>query len=218
MNDRYRVAVAQNGHKGIKTARLNVSVGQEYHEGNKMDAMCDWLNRNFDKIVINVCDTLQRHNIEASGIEPDRAYRMAKANGDQWLERNKTYIGKIKHAKIIRWHEWMRDPKWDHSTEMIGDLIHTDQNFCQLLDNVLSDFWEKRAPKNDSLKNKFFIHSRRYILEETVCSVVASQLDVVDVYPGTFLPLFDYLKSQGIPTIENMTRINFKRRKQVKFG
>lgn len=213
MTSVYRIAVAENEHKGIDTARINISVGQEYHEGEKMMALAEWLDRNFSKTIVNVCDTLQRHNHRSMGIDSKNAYRMALAAGNQWIDRNSRTIETIQNAEIIRWNQWLYHPDWKNAEQVIDCLKESDHQFVSILNDTVNAFWERKKNKSESLKSTFEYYSKKYLLEESVCSVLASDKNIVDIYPGTFLPLFSYMRQKQIPTLQNMTRVNFKRRK-----
>ena len=45
---------------------LHISVGQEYHEGEKLIATMDLINETFRSCTIMLCDTLQRHTLKLS--------------------------------------------------------------------------------------------------------------------------------------------------------
>src|SRR5688572_6281343 len=74
------------GWHAYDVARLPISVGQSYHEGEKFKATLRWLQPRFKKIVICVNDTLQRHNF--SNISDNEAFFKAEAAGREWIERN----------------------------------------------------------------------------------------------------------------------------------
>ena len=50
------------GWNAFDTARLQISVGQPYHEGDKLAATADWVRHRFGRVIVCVNDTLQRFN------------------------------------------------------------------------------------------------------------------------------------------------------------
>ena len=71
------------GWRAFERVRLLISVGQPYHEGNKLRAVVDWINRNpsIQEVHVSVNDFLQRHNLIGAGIAAERAGAMSIAEG-----------------------------------------------------------------------------------------------------------------------------------------
>jgi hypothetical protein len=55
------------GWRAFDRVRLMISVGQPYHEGKRLQAVIDWVNRNPEirHVHVSVNDLLQRHNYMA---------------------------------------------------------------------------------------------------------------------------------------------------------
>ena len=91
-----------------KTARLHISMGNPKQDGEKLQAMTEWLSHRFDKVILIVSDTLQRHNIAFEcGISPEKAWGAASMQGRDWLERNKWAIELISQPVVTLWNEWL---------------------------------------------------------------------------------------------------------------
>src|SRR4051794_14707125 len=97
------------GWRSFARVRLMVSVGQEYHEGRKLAATVDWINRNpgIGAVHVSVNDYLQRHNALALGVPPAEAGRRALAEGSLWIARNADTLAEIRApVEITRWQDW----------------------------------------------------------------------------------------------------------------
>ena len=87
--------------------RLLISVGQPYHEGGKLKAVVEWINRNpsIREVHVSVNDFLQRHNLIAAGVAEGRAGEIALAEGALWIARNQNTLDAIGDARLCltRW-------------------------------------------------------------------------------------------------------------------
>jgi hypothetical protein len=64
------------------TVRLEISVGQQYHEGQKMAATLAWARTRFRGVAVLVNDTLQRFNLMFDkGLSEAEAFRRTQADG-----------------------------------------------------------------------------------------------------------------------------------------
>ena len=215
MSSMYKVTASRNERKDIQTARLNISVGQPYHEGEKFLSLCEWVSRHFNKCVVNMCDSLQRHNLEAMNISSKQAHSMALANGDAWIERNRNAIESLPNVSIVRWDDWRKGAYWDYAVERANHLYEGDLDFRDIVDGTAQKFISKRDFNSQAELENATLYSKRYIMEEVAFALVSSFDDVADIYPGTYLPAFDYMRDNGIPAPQSMTSVSFKRKKQT---
>lgn len=214
MSSIYRITLPRNERHGFNKARLNISVGQDYHEGEKFLAQTEWVARHFNECVINICDTLQRHNLEASGIHPIQAQKMALINGKGWLERNNNAIRLLPKPTIIHWDKWLSHPEWEQATQTIEGAYHHNPTFKKIADETAESFLKRREFHSNKELKIAHDYSLRYILEEAAFAQISSYQDVADIYPGTFPPIFDYMREIGMTAPVSMTSIGFKRRTQ----
>ncbi len=217
MSLKYRVRITKNELENFSHARLQISVGQPYHEDEKFLATTTWMAANsFDKISINLCDTLQRHNLVYHGYSPFTAFDKALAAGEEWMDRNKEALSFLPNANITRWENWKKDVSWPSLMEKTNQMYGTDPRFYKLVEESVEAFWERRRGKEgypEERKNDFFSASRNYILEEIAVSMIMSADDIAEIYPGTFpLPLY-YLRENNIPAPLSMTTIAFMKKK-----
>lgn len=213
MSSMYKVTVPRNERGNRTIGRLNVSIGQDYHEGKKLAATIGWMGRHFNRVVINLCDTLQRHNLEGAGLSPQSAHRMALANGNQWLDRNQGTIDCLPDYTVTRWDDWRDRTDWAAAHDTIMALYNNDPNFKRVADTTAHDFLARRTFANDTARGLAYEQSLKYILEEATFALVSSDPKIAEIYPGTFPPIFDYMRDHGLNAPQSMTGIAFKRRK-----
>lgn len=91
-----------------KVCSLNISMSNENQTGEKLLAIVKWVNENFDHCIINVSDSLQRHNLLSQGFTKEVAYQKAIYLGNVWLAENDKALKTIKTPhEIRRWDEWL---------------------------------------------------------------------------------------------------------------
>jgi hypothetical protein len=107
----YKAKVVRSGNwQRYRVARMGISVGQPYHEGDKFRAACEWVSSRFDHVQIMVADTLQRHNMPGGDTRWNRL--LAEQAGDAWLARNQSSIDLISNQEILRWDDLLADPAY----------------------------------------------------------------------------------------------------------
>lgn len=150
------------------------------------------------------------------GFPENRAREMATRGGDEWIERNRNAIDLLPNVTIIRWEDWRKKPEWPKAVEETNRLYNEDSEFRRIVDETALIFWERKSPRVEADKEKSLEHSRRYILEEVAFALISSFQNIADIYPGTFPPIFDYMRSKNIPAPVSMTSVTFRRRPGMK--
>jgi tRNA-dependent cyclodipeptide synthase len=201
------------------TARFQISVGQEYHEGDKFKAMAHWGRDRFEKIYFCVNDSLQRFNIMfENSLTEDLANSQALEKGDQWINRNMPVIKGIPQAQILRWDELRTRESYSKGHLKTQWLYTNNKEFRQAIDLNIADIWNRRRQLSPTLYSEdkfdeFKGLSKRYLLEEmTIFSQMYESEDAIDVYPGTTLfaaTLFQGRKVEGAP--EGLGKGHFSR-------
>ncbi len=200
------------------TVRLEISVGQPYHEGGKLKAATDWAKENFKNKVLILGDAPQRYNMMfTQGISEDEAYKLSLKTGDEWLERNKEFLNDI---KITRWDEWKAHADYKETYKQVIKIYNTNKQFYTALQNAISEIWIRRyIDKYD--KKAFFAMSEEYLLEETsVFAVAYYTIGGISAYPGDFLELWEmFIEAEGEETPKGLknahcTRLCFQRKKK----
>lgn len=201
----YKAKVLRGGGFGrFDTCRMGISVGQPYHEGPKLQAAFEWAAPRFNRIVVSMADTLQRHNIG----EP-MAYALAREAGDAWLERNAGIIA-MYQPTIQRWDEWISHPLYRTARNHVGAMYNSNAGFREDINRAALAFQEKRGTPVEKSKN--------YLLEETAVFAIQQQCEpAADVYPGT-MDIWQRFKTDPTPDAlqglraRHFTRIGFERR------
>lgn len=206
-------------------AVLLISVGQGYHEGEKLEAAINLINRTkFKECFIALGDAIQRHNIlvERPDMTPEEAHKVANILGDEWLERNKPIYSKLQVPyKIFRWDHWLTTEEYLTSRKTIDHLYKTNElvreNFLQSADKFLHRY-EKRIPKTQKIDlQKVLDISIDYLQEE--CTIIMSMwikegYDFI-IYPSNMLGVIsithDTLVKPFYPNILNWLPLRFKR-------
>ena len=143
---------------------LLVSVGAEYHEGEKFGATVDLLNRSeFGHVTVAVADTLQRHNLE---VPSARAYDRSRRLGDQWVARNRPLLDLLTaETDILRWDDALVDPRYPRALSDVRAAYTSNTRYRQAIDSTIDRFVARRdgeAGDIDDVRHRCLT----YLLEE----------------------------------------------------
>ncbi|MCC3769353.1 tRNA-dependent cyclodipeptide synthase [Streptomyces sp. UNOC14_S4] len=155
---------------GTRTILL-VSVGQRYHEGDKLRATVELINRSgFGQVTIAVADTLQRTNYLS--LSHEDAYAKALQEGEDWLERNeKTLGGLTVPHDVLRWDEALSDADYPEFRARIEDAYANNPAYQQAVNATIGKFIDRltaRDPEADT--DKAFRNCLAYLIEE--CPII----------------------------------------------
>lgn len=208
------------GYNDYKAARFHISVGQSYHENGKFSAAMDWATENFDKVIICVNDTLQRHNLIFEGKSPKEAFNEAKDLGSEWVERNTPYISaamqKADNVEVVRWETWHKHPDFELELIKVNNLYETNSTIKKEIDDEALSFWKRRKKinslTNDFEQSKFLEHSVEYLKEE--CAIFSIMFrekpPAADIYPGSSLLPCRLFKDNPSGSTHGFTKIEFR--------
>ncbi|MEO9804780.1 MAG: tRNA-dependent cyclodipeptide synthase [Reichenbachiella sp.] len=189
----------------FNTARLQISVGQEYHEGDKFSSLINWCKGRFDKLVICVNDTLQRFNIMFEELlEEELAENRAIGLGREWIDRVRPIISGIEDVSLVRWNEWKANKEFTKGRLSTEWLYSKNNEFRGAIDSNIEAIWKRRkSVKSELYKDKGFENfqklSRQYLLEETaVFSMMYEKEKAIDIYPGTTLFAATLFKDRNV--------------------
>src|SRR5690606_26061616 len=102
----YAVKVKQSpGWDNNPVGMISISHGQQAHEGAKLDALLRWGLESHERCLLNISDTLHRHNLIRLGAPPEVALQTAFRMGNEWMQRNADILGRYKNNfhHIHRW-------------------------------------------------------------------------------------------------------------------
>lgn len=213
--------------QNFDVARLQISVGQDYHEGDKLRAVAEWAKGRFEKVVVCVNDTLQRFDLMfETGLDEEAAKSTCLVRGEEWLERN-TGLFTDGNVEFVRWESWLNDPGFEPVYRQIEMLYASNEEFKHAIDGNVAAIWERRRASNAVTYsfNRFkdFVDlSRRYLLEEiAVFAMMFERERAIDVYPGTVIfaaTVFQGRDVEGAPSglgKGHFCRIDFSHRKTL---
>lgn len=210
--------------KKFDHVRLQISVGQQYHEGEKLKATIDWAVARFKTVTVCVNDTLQRNTISfTEKITPSLAVTKAKLAGDSWITRNQE---RLNHSSITikRWDEWINHSDYRDIYQELDHVYRTNNRFSSALKENINDFWQRRSDIDSATYSReryptFYEASRDYLLEEGAAFILMSKIKKgIDVYPGTILKCFTEMKQDikhGELFERNFLRIDFSKNKNA---
>ena len=145
---------------------LHISVGQAYHEGEKLIATMDLINETFKSCIIMLCDTLQRHTLKIKhpDLSDDELYKKALLLGDEWLARNRIAYAYLSiDSKIIRWDYWLNHPDYSRYKKIINELYCSDVDYKNKIQATIKKFLERQGLLGDV---QAFQLCEAYVLEE----------------------------------------------------
>lgn len=211
---------ARNGHdwRSQDTVRMEISVGREYQEGEKLKAAMEWATVNFKRVVVLVADTQQRYNFMFSNpMNEDEAFESAYAAGDAWLERNAECLNHPV-VTIVRWEDVKKSPKYKEAYQVVTDIYEHNNQFRRDVDRGIMEYWQ-RQDHSDGEFQRYFALSKSYALEElAVFSIFYRKEGGISAYPGTLTftqAMYTNKDAPGAPAgFQNAlyTCLNFERR------
>lgn len=181
------------------TAIIGISVGQDYHEGQKLQAIIQAANQHYAKCIFVIGDSLQRFNYQISGMSALEAYEKAREAGDLWLygktisstdTKNNTVLSPspfdqeekmggnleaIKQLKIpyevTRWDEWIFK-KADQFTAEISTNFHLEKDDLSV--RFETGFLEKRQVVQKLIQGDAQLSN---LIEEAIIQILAIKTD-----------------------------------------
>ncbi|POX37959.1 tRNA-dependent cyclodipeptide synthase [Streptomyces sp. Ru73] len=154
-----------------KRAVLLVSVGQRYHEGDKLRATVDLVNRSgFGHLTIAVADTLQRTNY--LDLSAEEGYVRALREGDEWLERNEKILGRLTVPHdVLRWGQALHDPEYFAFRRRIEHAYENNPGYRRAVDSTIGKFIDRLTARDPSADVELaFGKCLSYLIEE--CPVI----------------------------------------------
>lgn len=187
--------------KDFSVARLQISVGNPKHEGDKFFALTEWAAARFDQVILIVSDTLQRHNIAAdTGISLEHAHGVSLMAGQRWLKDNQRAIDNIAESRrvITLWDDWMSRPAYAETLKTIHMLYNSSPAVRAVVDEKALLFCRRQDAAGGARPEI----SVAYILEEVAAfAVMFAETRAIDIYPGSwFKEVFDVIVNTGAAT------------------
>ena len=165
--------------------RMEISVGQKYHEGDKLRSALAWAER-FPRIHLLMGDSPQRYNLmyECAMTESE-AETEARRRGDEWLSRNRDILADHPRIEISRWNDWKHTGAYITTRWQVGRLYRDDDEFRSAIDDATLQTYTRRGFTE---WDRFSALSLQYLLEESAVFALAyKRLQGFSAYPGSFL-------------------------------
>lgn len=195
---------------------LLVSVGADYHEGEKLGATVDLINRGgFAHVTVAVADTLQRHNLQAG---TSGAYDESRRRGDQWLARNRPLLDLLTpESDILRWDDALADPRYPRALQDISRAYGSDSAYRSALDSTIDRFVARRerdARDIDRIRDGCLT----YLLEEVpiIQPLWAAQGYDFVVYPQQISAAMQATRELFVAERAEWLPLRFKKRKSAR--
>lgn len=204
----------------FNTARLLVSIGRPYYEGEKMKSLVEWLANRFEQVVVIVHDTIQRHNHEADGFPIELAEQKARRAGTDWLQNERAVIEVLPNVDVVRWDSLKSIPSFQDNLNQIRICYETCPAFHAAIESAIDAVVSRRLKSGANMNElEWRSKSREYLLEEAAGYVgMYERNDAVDIYPGTRPDALHMVMNKQLPFLEKkpwrqgFTRLGFERR------
>jgi tRNA-dependent cyclodipeptide synthase len=189
---KYRAKLNFSIEKGKKCI-FCISVGQKYHEGEKLEACIDLINKSFSYCDIIMADTLQRHTIS---LKEDNFEQKSLIMGDEWLIRNDNILKNLSIPyKITRWNEFRFHEKYEYYSILINEMYENNNRFKISVDNTINKFQTNYLKYNQCVEiEKINSICLRYILEEcAILNLFTNFNSEYMIYPAKLPSSFDVI-------------------------
>ncbi len=180
---------------------LGVSMGSTNHTSDILAGIVDWINQsNFEYGIIDLSDTLSRYGLMLDGMSENDARAIARKQGDQWLEDNAVLLRDLRTPiKIIRWDEWLNDPRYPAIKKEIQIAINAHPRLRSAIYSDISNFYARKGhsatPENARLSTQYFVE------EISAHTLLHSDHYVATIYPGKQLEAYKLIRSGAIQDI-----------------
>jgi tRNA-dependent cyclodipeptide synthase len=224
----YSVSVkGGSGWDSYPMVRLMISVGQDYHEGEKLKALVEWINKNpsIQSVHVSINDYLQRHNLLGDQYSKEEASRISLGAGKQWRKRNEEILSRIEpRVYFTRWKTWLEKPEFKQAHDAILRIFKRDKKFQECIYQDAMAYIKRRKDLDLNIFHTMIFHCTDYLLEElAVFALQCHTLPSAEIYPGRNLISADYLTRKGnqLPEVlkplaqRYFTRIDFDRVEQL---
>lgn len=186
-----------------KKACLGISLDSTNHAGENLRKIIDFINDNFDSLIIDLSDTLYTHHYMATGISHAEAYYKSRAEGDKWIKKHSDILNEITVPfQIIRWDQWTSDSDYKAISDEFYTLFEENTTFKNAVVADIKQYYKRKLDINiDNVSYNSLRSSIAYIIEEISCHTILTRQypDVTVVYPGKQLESYKVIRN-GIVT------------------
>lgn len=186
--------------RNCQRAMISISQGNRNLSGDKFEALISWAHNRFQEIIINVSDTLSRHNLIAEGYSEPLAESMAERHGNIWLKEHHHIIKqhKDKIIAIHRWNDWRQHSSYNEINDKIQRFYLDDIGLSKTVHDDCEMFLMRKIEQGYKDIEHHRICSRNYLLEELAAyTIIGRQYKANRIYPSKDLKCFEYMRSSS---------------------
>ncbi|UZP67957.1 tRNA-dependent cyclodipeptide synthase [Desulfovibrio mangrovi] len=148
-----------------------ISLGQDYHEGNKLDSIMRLVEKTFRECVIIVSDMLHRHTLRIADPElsVERAFVKSVNVGKRWVEENAgAWAGLSIPYRLVYWSDLLGMEAYPDHRKQLDAFCGRDSAASNLVDTMVSHFVDSacREETPEEERARVAVLSREYLLEE----------------------------------------------------
>lgn len=184
------------------TCCLDVSLFNRYQQDDYLLGTVVWINDRFENCIINVGDTLHRHNLLHEYNAMEVAHQKAHELGDKWIAKNEHLLQSLTIPyKIIRNDFWLEQSDFQDVHNALWAYYLSDKTFRNIVNNDIETFVNRQKGKDQNIVRKA---SLSYLLEEAAVDILfGKQGGGAHLYPGGRFDCYWYLtdNAQSIPPI-----------------
>ena len=181
-------------------AYIPISLQNKYHYGQRFAHLLDWTAKRHSKIVINISDSLYRHNFISQRSQKNIAYSKALNSGQEWLLAHHFLLDGYNIVKIHRWDDWLNHPDYLELHKKILYLYESDNNFQKHIETDITNFTSRKIRRTKANHHRSIESSRNFLLEECACYIlIGRRYRANRIYPGSSGNWFLYLQNSDIP-------------------
>jgi len=203
---------------------LTISVGQPYHEGEKLSATVQSINKKqFKKCLIMVCDTLQKYSIRILDptLNEKQAVDKSVEIGRRWVNNNNKIINKLDIPfEIKHWDILLQECIDEKKYKEINLCYKIDKYFKESVIKTANNFLSRMGRRSNIQLNIALELCIKYILEECAVMLLLAERDYsFDIYPKprneAMSYVHKYLLQQSPSDYLQPVSIKFKKRKNI---
>lgn len=176
-----------------KSCVILVSVGQPAHEGDKLKATIESVDKTFGSCAVAVCDSLQRHSLRLGTDDSlEMSTQLSNRLGVEWIERNRNILDllTIPH-EIFRWDEYLLREDFPAHKQKVNELYQNDMEFRASMEYTVNEFLTRFQKRQKIPLDEAMIRqaSFDYLLEECAIIMLMWQEKAYNyiVYPSDIL-------------------------------
>ncbi|NCC20902.1 MAG: hypothetical protein EOM26_00395 [Alphaproteobacteria bacterium] len=192
---------------------LDISLGNRYEQGGYLASIIHWINRRFERCIVNLGDTLHRHNLAHGAVSMETARERTRRMGDEWLQANNTILSDLSiNYEIVRSDDWLNHPEFGPTHEALWEYYYTDSQYRALALADTRVFLNRKSSLDREVLRR---SSLNYLLEETTADIIMGRREpVAHLYPGRWHESYFHLvrSNDSLPRILlGLERCAFKR-------